>query len=61
MRVRQIHSGSGELGMLVADPARLGYRAVSSDTIDEHYPQLAPLLASACDFVIDHKCLTSQP
>jgi GNAT superfamily N-acetyltransferase len=40
---------------------RLGYRPIRSGTIDESYPDLAPLLATPCDFVIYHKPLTSQP
>jgi GNAT superfamily N-acetyltransferase len=34
---------------------RLGYRRVRVGTIDERYPDLAPLLATPCDFVIYHK------
>jgi GNAT superfamily N-acetyltransferase len=36
---------------------RIGYRPVRSDTIDQRYPQLAPLLATPCDFVVYHKDL----
>jgi GNAT superfamily N-acetyltransferase len=36
---------------------RLGYRPVRSGTIEESYPQLAPLLATRTDFVIYHKDL----
>lgn len=36
---------------------RIGYRPVRSGTIDESYPQLAPLLATPCDFVVYHKPL----
>jgi GNAT superfamily N-acetyltransferase len=36
---------------------RLGYRPVRSGTIEESYPQLAPLLATPTDFVIYHKDL----
>ena len=36
---------------------RIGYRPVRSGTIDESYPQLAPLLATPCDFVIFRKDL----
>ncbi|HEY1305393.1 MAG TPA: GNAT family N-acetyltransferase [Vicinamibacterales bacterium] len=39
---------------------RIGYRPVQSDTIDESYPQLAPLLATPCDFVVYHKDLASS-
>ena len=38
---------------------RIGYRSVRSGTIDESYPQLAPLLATPCDFVIFRKDLVS--
>jgi GNAT superfamily N-acetyltransferase len=38
---------------------RIGYRPVRSGTIDESYPQLAPLLATPCDFVIYRKELLS--
>ncbi len=31
---------------------RLGYRVARTGTIDEAYPELAPLLATPCDFVI---------
>jgi GNAT superfamily N-acetyltransferase len=36
---------------------RIGYVPVRSGTIEESYPQLAPLLATPCDFVIYHKDL----
>jgi GNAT superfamily N-acetyltransferase len=36
---------------------RLGYQPVRSGRIDESYPHLAPLLATACDFVVYHKAL----
>jgi len=36
---------------------RIGYRPVRSGTIDESYPQLAPLLGTPCDFVVYHKDL----
>jgi GNAT superfamily N-acetyltransferase len=36
---------------------RIGYRPVRSGTINESYPQLAPLLATPCDFVVYHKDL----
>jgi GNAT superfamily N-acetyltransferase len=39
---------------------RIGYRPVRTGTIDEAYPQLAPLLATPCDFVIYHKPLTGK-
>jgi GNAT superfamily N-acetyltransferase len=37
--------------------SRLGYRPVHTGSIDEHYPRLAPLLATACDFVVYDKVL----
>jgi GNAT superfamily N-acetyltransferase len=37
---------------------RMGYRPLRSGTIDESYPNLAPLLAPPCDFVIYRKGLT---
>jgi hypothetical protein len=36
---------------------RIGYTITRKGTIDESYPHLAPLLATACDFVIYHKNL----
>jgi ribosomal protein S18 acetylase RimI-like enzyme len=36
---------------------RLGYRVARTDTIDTAYPDLAPLLATPCDFVIYRKQL----
>jgi ribosomal protein S18 acetylase RimI-like enzyme len=38
---------------------RIGYLPVESGTIDGSYPQLAPLLATPCDFVVYHKDLAS--
>jgi len=36
---------------------RIGYRVVRKGSIEEQYPNLAPLLATPCDFVIYHKGL----
>jgi GNAT superfamily N-acetyltransferase len=36
---------------------RIGYRVVRKGSIEEQYPNLAPLLATPCDFVIYHKAL----
>ena len=36
---------------------RIGYAVTRTGTIDESYPHLAPLLATACDFVIYRKDL----
>ncbi|WP_409181529.1 GNAT family N-acetyltransferase [Amycolatopsis sp. VS8301801F10] len=36
---------------------RLGYRVVETSTIDGPHPELAPLLATPCDFLIWHKDL----
>lgn len=36
---------------------RIGYRRVRSGALEESYPDLAPLLATPCDFVIYHKGL----
>jgi GNAT superfamily N-acetyltransferase len=36
---------------------RIGYRVARTETIDETYPALAPLLATPCDFVIYQKAL----
>jgi GNAT superfamily N-acetyltransferase len=36
---------------------RLGYRPVRTGQVEESYPELAPLLATPCDFVIYHKSL----
>jgi ribosomal protein S18 acetylase RimI-like enzyme len=106
IQVRQLDTGEGEFGMLVADhehrrqgvgrelvrfaerwsqgqglatmqlellvprqwrhPAkeflkawysRIGYRPVRTGQFEESYPDLAPHLATACDFVIYHKPL----
>ena len=37
----------------------MGYRIARTGTIDEAYPELAPLLATPCDFVIYRKDLTT--
>jgi len=37
--------------------SRMGYRIARTGTIDEAYPELAPLLATPCDFVIYRKDL----
>jgi GNAT superfamily N-acetyltransferase len=37
--------------------SRIGYRAVRRGTVEESYPELAPLLATPCDFVIYEKSL----
>jgi GNAT superfamily N-acetyltransferase len=39
--------------------SRIGYRVARTGTIDELYPDLAPLLATPCDFVIYRKELTT--
>lgn len=39
---------------------RIGYAVTRTSTIDESYPQLAPLLATDCDFVIYRKDLTTS-
>ena len=39
--------------------SRIGYRIARTGTIDEAYPELAPLLATPCDFVIYRKELTT--
>ncbi|MDR2984174.1 MAG: GNAT family N-acetyltransferase [Nocardiopsaceae bacterium] len=36
---------------------RIGYRPVRTGHLEESYPELAPLLATPCDFVIYHKNL----
>ena len=36
---------------------RVGYRPVRTGQIEDSYPDLAPLLATPCDFVIYHKSL----
>ncbi len=36
---------------------RVGYRPVQTGQFDESYPELAPLLATPCDFIIYHKNL----
>ena len=38
---------------------RIGYRPVRTASIEESYPQLAPLLATPCDFVVYRKPLTA--
>ncbi len=40
--------------------SRAGYRIVHTGTIDEAYPELAPLLATPCDFVIYRKPLDKE-
>jgi ribosomal protein S18 acetylase RimI-like enzyme len=40
--------------------SRIGYRVARTGTIDELYPELAPLLATPCDFVIYRKELTTE-
>jgi GNAT superfamily N-acetyltransferase len=42
---------------LAAWYTRIGYRVARTGTIDEAYPDLAPLLATPCDFVIYQKDL----
>jgi ribosomal protein S18 acetylase RimI-like enzyme len=110
IRVQRLDDGTGEFGMLAADPAhrgvgvgrelvrfaerkstaeglrtmrlellvprdwthptkeslaawytRIGYRVTRTGTIDEAYPDLAPRLATPCDFVIYHKDLAVDP
>jgi GNAT superfamily N-acetyltransferase len=42
--------------------SRIGYRIARTGTIDEAYPELAPLLATPCDFVIYRKeLITREP
>jgi GNAT superfamily N-acetyltransferase len=38
---------------------RIGYRPVRTDRIDDLHPDLVPLLATECDFVVYHKDLRS--
>ena len=40
---------------------RLGYRPVRVDTVDESYPDLAPLLTTPCYFRVYHKDLGEYP
>ncbi len=40
--------------------SRIGYRITRTGTIDEAYPELAPLLATPCDFVIYRKGLPAS-
>ncbi|MFJ5212345.1 GNAT family N-acetyltransferase [Streptomyces nigra] len=40
---------------------RIGYRVSATGAIEDYYPELAPLLATTCDFVIYHKNLKDQP
>lgn len=48
--------GSGQRAL--SDPqSRFGYTVARRSTIEESYPHLAPLPATACDFVIFHKDL----
>ena len=46
--------------LLVEWYSRTGYRIARTGTIDELYPELAPLLATPCDLVIYRKDLTSE-
>lgn len=41
--------------------ARIGYRQVRTGQFEDSYPDLAPLLATPCDFVIYHKTVRPQP
>lgn len=36
---------------------RIGYEARRTGSVDEFYPELAPLLATTCDFIVYHKTL----
>ena len=47
--------------LLVEWYSRIGYRIVRTGTIDEAYPELAPLLATPCDLLIYRKDLTADP
>jgi hypothetical protein len=38
---------------------RIGYRPVRTASIEESHPQLVPLLATPCDFVVYRKPLTA--
>jgi ribosomal protein S18 acetylase RimI-like enzyme len=40
---------------------RIGYRPVRTGQFEESYLELAPLLATPCDFVIYHKSLRTLP
>ena len=106
VRVRRYDAGTGEFGMLAADPAhrgvgigrelvrfaertcradglrvmrlevlvprnrnhtakqfligwyaRMGYRLARTETVDETYPELVPLLATPADIAVYHKAL----
>ena len=41
--------------------ARIGYRPVRTGQFEKSYPELAPLLATPCDFVIYHKSFVTWP
>jgi hypothetical protein len=74
VRIQQLDGRRGEFGMLVLSQrnwshptkeflhawyTRIGYKPVHCGSIDEHYPHLASLLATPCDFVVYHKVLTA--
>jgi GNAT superfamily N-acetyltransferase len=40
---------------------RIGYRPVSTGSMEDSYPRLAPLLATPCDFILYHKPLEDAP
>ncbi len=40
---------------------RIGYRAVSTASVDSAHPRLAPLLCTPCDFVVYEKTLPAAP
>ena len=40
--------------------SRIGYRPVRAGQFEESYPELAPLLATPCEFVIYHKSLRTR-
>ena len=50
-------AGSDET--LVATYTRIGYAPVRQARIEDHYPHLAPHLATPCDFVVYHKPLAA--
>jgi hypothetical protein len=41
--------------------SRIGYRLVRTGQFEESYPELAPLLATPCDFVIYYTSLCTLP
>ena len=61
MQLELLERGTGPTKQFLAEwYSRMGYRIVRTGTMDEAYPELAPLLATPCDFVIYRKDLAGE-